>query len=252
MLTVRIDDVGASSKYYNQHGKLIFRHKDIPYFFFPLANFWFLKRIKPFRECAPYQEVTVDEWTRYLDLFERLAIKPIVAITASWVDEESRLIPFPEKFPDRAQLLKQASKVDRIEIANHGLTHCVVGNHMPSFWRSNQRYHREFWPYLDEGTHREHFTSAQKILEDYFEKSIRIFVPPGYIWSVKTYRALKDTTISAVHSRNYMFDSTESMSGISYRRDDQDDYLVLHDWDLKEHDCNWLETRIVDRLGQIG
>ncbi len=239
----RIDDIGSSTKYYNQHGKRLFTFRGIPLFYFPLADFWFLKRIKPFKEWAPYEELTGNEWKTLLDIFKKNNIKPIVAVTACWVDEKNNLIPFPEKFPEEAEILKKASKNGDIVIANHGLTHCVVGKHLPKIFGSVRKYHREFWPEIDQKIHDEHIIKSQKILEDYFEKNIEIFIPPGNIWSLKTYNALKKTNIKQIIANAYMQDSNEKLENMRFINDSHG-YFNFHDRELKLFGPKWLEDQI--------
>lgn len=243
MLSFRIDDIGASTKYFDQHGKKLFFWKNIPIFYFPLANFWFLKRILPFKKWAPYEELAPAEWRMFLNIFKKNDIVPIIAVTACWVDEKSRLIPFPEKFPEQAEILKQAFLQGEIVIANHGLTHCVVGKHLPKPFSSNRKFHREFWPSLSQEIHNEHIRRSQEILEDYFGKTIEIFVPPGNIWSKKTYAALKNTGIKKVISMRYMLDSNEPMQDIEFI-DDKNGFFNFHDRELKLFGEKWLLDKI--------
>jgi hypothetical protein len=177
-----------------------------------------------------------------LGIFKKNNIRPIIAITACWVDERSNLIPFPKKFPSEALLLKNASDHGDILIANHGLSHCVIGKHLPLFWKSNRKFHREFWPDLDEKVHKEHISRSQEILEDYFEKPIEIFIPPGNVWSKKTYDAMRNTHIKKVISSRYMLDSDVPMEGIEFIEDTK--HFNLHDRDLKLFGATWLVTQI--------
>ncbi|NMB47897.1 DUF2334 domain-containing protein [Candidatus Kuenenbacteria bacterium] len=238
----RIDDIGASTKYYNQWGRQKFSWRGITYFYFPWANYGFLKRVWPFRGWAKYEELTAEEWQKYLEIFYNNQIKPIVAVTATWVDEKSNLIPFPEKFPAEAATLKQAADEGRITVANHGLTHCLVGRHLPHFRYSNRKAHREFWPDLPSELHREHILESQKILEDYFARKIEIFVPSGNVWSIKTYEALKETNIKKVIAARYMLETNKAMEGIEFIQDDN--FVRLHDRDLKLHNIKWLTKKI--------
>jgi len=68
-------------------------------------------------------------------------VKLTVGITACWVTYDGDLIPFPEKYPEQADLLKFGSESGLLEIANHGLTHCVVGKHF-FISSSNRHYFR--------------------------------------------------------------------------------------------------------------
>lgn len=238
----RIDDIGASTKYYNQWGKKRFSWRGITYFYFPWANYGPLKRHWPFRGWARYEELTAEEWQKYLRIFEDNHIKPIVAVTATWVDEKSNLIPFPEKFPAEAESLKKAADEEKIVIANHGLTHCIVGSHLPHFRYPNRKAHREFWPEMPSDLHYEHIQESQKILENYFERKIEIFVPSGNVWSEKTYEALKETNIKKVIAARYMLETNKPMEGIEFIKDD--DFVRFHDRDLKLRGEKWLIKKI--------
>lgn len=240
---IRIDDIGAASKIYNQYGKSLFTVKGYPVFYFPFAQISFFKRIWPFKGWGPYQELTPSEWEGILAVFKKNNIRPLIGITACWVDEKNQLIPFPEKFPQEAAFLKSAFQKGDILIANHGLTHCVVGKHLPRFSQSNRQQHREFWPELAQEIHTEHIQKSQAILENFFEKPIITFIPPGNVWSYKTYKALQGTSIKQVTCNRYMLDSDETMEGIEFL-DDQINTLVLHDRDLKVRPLSWLEQKI--------
>jgi hypothetical protein len=61
----RIDDIGASTKHFNQHGQKWFKLFGKKLIYFPLANFWFFKRIPPFRKWAKYDELTALEWKKF-------------------------------------------------------------------------------------------------------------------------------------------------------------------------------------------
>lgn len=239
----RIDDIGASTKHFNQYGRKKFYHRGKPYFYFPLANLWFFKRIWPFKMWGKYNELTAPEWQACIEVFLSHGIRPIIAITAAWVDEQSQLIPFPIKFPELAAVLKNAYHNNNITIANHGLTHCVVGQHRPRFFSSNRHFHREFWPDLDYDLHVYHIQQSQQILESYFGKAIEVFVPPGNIWSVKTYRALLQTNIKTVSCNRYMMDSNEPMTRVRFS-DDTIDCVVLHDKDLLKNGAARLDSII--------
>ncbi|MFH1353984.1 MAG: DUF2334 domain-containing protein [bacterium] len=218
----RIDDIGASTKQF---------------------------RSKPW---GPYQELTVREWAAALDVFGQHHVQPIIAITASWVDKRSRLIPFHQKFPDQAQILKKAWRNNLITVANHGLTHCVVGKHLPHFWSDNRSYHREFWPNLPQATHTKHVLDSQHILEQYFERAVTKFVPPGNVWSKKTYQALKQTNIKQVICNHYMLDAPRrEMDAISFI-DDRHNFFVCHDRDIKLNGLKWLKAALNRRQVHAG
>jgi hypothetical protein len=241
--TFRIDDIGASTKHFNQYGKHWIRfggRKMIPV---PFANFWFFKRLPGIRRWGRYDELTVAEWQKLLSLFKQANIVPIIAVTATWVERDGTLTPFPEKFPEEAAFLKTAFAQGDIIIANHGLTHCVVGKHLPKFWGSNRRFHREFYPEFDQSLHRDHIVRSQQILEGFFERPITILVPPGNVWSKKTYHALRDTNITVVRCNRYMADSAEPMVGVSFIPDAAGSF-VCHDRELKLYGAPWLAAQI--------
>lgn len=239
----RIDDIGASTKHFNQHGQKWFKLFGKKIIYFPFANFWFFKRIKPFKKWAKYDELTPKEWQEFLEIFKEKNIVPVIAVTATWVDEKSNLIPFPEKFKEEAKVLKEAFLKDEIIIANHGLTHCIVGKHLPKFFGSNREFHREFYSNLDQSWHDNHIKKSQEILENYFGKKIERFVPPGNVWSIKTYKAFVGTNIKFVLSKNYMEDSSEGMVGIEFIKDGQN-MVAFHDKELKLYGAKWLKTKL--------
>lgn len=243
MVTFRIDDIGASTKHYNQHGRkwLKFRGKRV--FYLPWANFWFFKRISPFRGWAKYEEITKNQWIEFLKVFKDNGIVPIIAVTACWVEKDGSMTSFPVKFPEQAELLKSAYLNGEIIIANHGLTHCIVGKHLPKFWGSNRSYHREFRPEMPFKWHKDHIEQSQAILESFFEKPIEILVPPGNLWSVKTYEALLGTNIKKIICNSYMCDSLDKMKGIEFIKDDKE-FFNFHDRELVLYGIKWLQDRI--------
>lgn len=239
----RIDDIGASAKHFEQHGEKWFKIFGKRVLYFPLANFWFFKRIPPFKKWAKYEELTANEWAVFLDIFDKNSIVPIVAVTAAWVEADSSLTPFPQKFPDEARILKEAFLNNKIIIANHGLTHCVVGKHLPRLFKSNRKFHREFLPILDQKVHTDHILKSQEILETYFQKPIDILVPPGNLWSIKTYNALKNTNIRKVMCNRYMIDSDISIKNIEFISDSENTF-AFHDRELKLCGKKWLSEKI--------
>lgn len=241
----RIDDIGASTKQLNQYGKTrIYRDGKLR-LYFPFANFWFFKRIEPFRQWAPYEEVGAPVWSKVISLFQSYKIVPIVAITACWVEPDGTQVPFPIKFPEQAQLLREEAGKGHIVVANHGLTHCVVGKHNPRMFTSNRKFHREFWPDLPASLHDRHISESQSILEGWLGCPIRIFVPPGNVWSVKTYDALKRTAINRVIANRYMLDCSLPMEGIEFS-DDTKNFVCFHDREISLFGPGWLEKKLVE------
>jgi predicted deacetylase len=243
MYSVRIDDIGASAKKFNSHIKFRFQLGKNSIRIPRILNIGPLKTCNILKGWAPYNELKEDEWIKALSLFEKFNIIPIIAITATWVEQDSRLIPFPIKFPRQADLLKNFLKNKKVIIANHGLTHCIPGRHTPLFWGSNQFYWREFYPFLEKETHHHNITRSQKILETFFEEPIRIFVPPGNIWSKHTYLALRETNIKKIIANRYMADCEDQMPDIDFINDKKG-LLNIHDREIKLYGSKWLEKQI--------
>lgn len=231
----RIDDIGASTKQFEQYGKKWLR---------PFSNFGSLKRLPALRMWGPYDELSANEWEKFFRIFRENHIVPLIAITACWVDEKSRLIPFPEKFPNEARVLKQAANRGEIQIANHGLTHCVVGKHVPRRFSSNRAFHREFLPTLEQEIHTQHLRESQHILETYFGRAIDTLVPPGNLWSIKTYRAAQETNIKKIMCARPMADAQIQMEGIEFI-DDRHGVIRFHDRELRLYGASWLKETIV-------
>jgi len=233
MTTFRIDDIGASTKQFEQYSKV------------RGGNFWFLKKIWPFKAWGPYSELTADEWKKIIALFSRYQIKPIISITACWVERNNTLTPFPQKFPAAAAILKQSLRQNKIIVANHGLTHCVVGKHLPLFNASNRYFHREFWPNLPQELHTAHIQKSQTILENFFESPITIFVPPGNVWSIKTVAALISTNIKQVISSRLPLDGSLSNIPPTIKLlNDNCGFFAFHDRELKLYGSTWLKQKI--------
>jgi peptidoglycan/xylan/chitin deacetylase (PgdA/CDA1 family) len=182
----RMDDVGASSKYFERHGRtrLNWGGIKIP---FP-GNFWFFKSIPPTRRWGPYRELSAQEWEAILKILEKNKARMTVAVTASWVEENGTLTPFPEKFPAPCQVIRQGVASGLLEIANHGMTHCVVEDFkfLPRFWTDNRKYHREFWEWVPEKIQKGHIDRSQDILEKAFGVRPLTFVPPGHVYTAQT------------------------------------------------------------------
>lgn len=223
-----MDDVGASSKEFELYSKKLWG----------LGNFLFLKRIRPFAAWGPYQELTVKQWQDIFNLLERKNARMTVGITAAWVDFEGGLTPFPVKFPAQAAILRDAQKKGIIEIANHGLTHCVLESHSfrPKLFRGNRKFHREFWPWLDKSLHYEHVQKSQDILENYFQTKIETLIPPGNVFADSTLEAAEKHGIKFVNC-NVSDSSHGNLKIIS-----NENVIAFHDKELVEFGTSWLEN----------
>tara|TARA_B110000261_G_C13069787_1_gene351665 strand:+ start:575 stop:1309 length:735 start_codon:yes stop_codon:yes gene_type:complete len=223
---LRIDDIGASTKKFEVYSKNRF------------ANILFLKYLKAFRAWGPYQELSSKEWEQAFEVLNKYNAKLTVGITAAWVEKDCTLIPFPEKYPEQAELLKYASENGLIEIANHGLTHCVVGSHLPRMFSSNRTYHREFWDWIPRDVHFEHLESSQKIFNDWLGVLPSSLIPPGNVYSADTLDAAEEYGIKMINS--YINHNLENKVKII------DDVSIdpFHDRELVLYGVEWLEKKI--------
>jgi hypothetical protein len=190
-IALRIDDIGASTKRFEVYSKRKF------------GNFLFLKYLNGFKAWGPYREMIVSEWIEIFNILRECSAKLTVGITAAWVERNGDYIPFPEKYPDEADVLKDGLDEGLLEIANHGLTHCVVGKHLPRLFSSNRKYHREFWDWVPREVHFEHIEKSQAILQDYFETRITTLIPPGNVFSNDTVEAAAKYGIERINYRKW-------------------------------------------------
>ncbi len=228
-LALRIDDIGASTKRYEVYSKRLG------------GNILFLKYFRWFRAWGPYREMTADEWEQVFDILRRFDAKLTVAVTAAWVEKDGSLVPFFEKFPAQAGVLKKAVQQGLLEIANHGLTHCVVGRHLPRLFSSNREFHREFWDWLAEDVHCHHIQQSQKILQGYFQVAVTTLIPPGSVYGQATVRAAKRFGINLINCLTV--DGTNN--GVRILSDEH--VLAFHDRELILASVDWLENLLSQR-----
>ena len=224
--TLRIDDIGASTKQFEVYSKRRF------------GNFLFLKYLPWFKAWGPYQEMSADEWQQVLDLLTKCPAKLTVGVTASWVEKDSNMVPFPEKFPAQARVIKQGYKKGLLEIANHGFTHCVVGKHLPRLFSSNRKYHREFWDWISRDIHFEHLEKSQTIFQEWLGESPTTLIPPGNVYTVDTLEAAKKHGIERINS--YIDHGVES----SVRIINNDQIDAFHDREIVLEGKVWLERKL--------
>lgn len=210
-IAFRMDDVGASTKQFEVYSKS------------SLGNFLMLKYFPPFKAWGPYEELTAGDWEKIIKLLNEANSKITVAVTAAWVEKNGNLTPFSKKFPLQAKILKDACEKGIIEIANHGLTHCVVGKHLPKIFSSNRKFHREFSDYIPEKVIAVHLDESQKILEDFFKIKVVTFTPPGntytnFTWKYAQKIGLKylsgnDAYTFAFHDRDIVLNGVDWLKG---------------------------------------
>ncbi len=225
-IALRMDDVGASTKHFEVYSKKIF------------GNFLFLKYLSYFKAWGVYDEISPDMWKEILQILDNEDAKLTIGITATWVERDNTLVPFPEKFPLQADLLKAAEVEGLIEIANHGLTHCVVGNHLPKLFSSNRKFHREFWDWLPEELHKEHIFESQMIFKSWLGKSPIGLIPPGNVYSNATVRASEENGIKYLNSSS----SISIDSHINYI--DESIVDAFHDREIVLEGIGWLKSKL--------
>jgi peptidoglycan/xylan/chitin deacetylase (PgdA/CDA1 family) len=176
---IRMDDVGAASKRHEVYGltRLTVGPLRVP---FP-GNWLWLKRLPPIKRWGPYRELAAQDWYEILETLAGAGARMTVAITAAWVEDDGGLTPFPQKFPGAARAIREGVEASLLEVANHGLTHCLLADRAfrPRLFAGNRSSHREFYDFLPPETQEANIRRAQGILSDAFGAPIVTLVPPG-------------------------------------------------------------------------
>jgi len=237
-LALRLDDVGASTKQY-----MVYSRRRFGIGRYAISGNWlFLKYLPGIKAWGPYRELSAKDWWCICDLLASSSAKLTVAVTAAWAENEDVLIPFPERFPDQASVLKEAVDSNLIEIANHGLTHCVLeGNKFkPRLWSSNRTYHREFWEWVSIDKQERHICRAQQILQDYFQVPIVTFTPPGNVFTDETLEIANRYGLKVVSC-----DTAPRKQG-DMEIVGNKDVLPFHDRDIVYGGIDWLRRQIME------
>ena len=236
-LALRLDDVGASTKRYEVYSR---RRFGIGRYAIS-GNWLFLKYLPGIKAWGPYRELSAKEWCQISDLLAASSAKLTVAVTAAWAENEDVLIPFPNRFPAQASVLKEAVDSNLIEIANHGLTHCVLEGHKfkPRLWSSNRTYHREFWEWVSTDQQDQHICQAQQILQDYFQLPIVTIVPPGNVFTDETLEIANRYGLKVVSC-----DTAPRKQGDMVVVGNKD-VLPFHDRDIVYGGIEWLRRRVM-------
>ena len=229
-LALRIDDIGASSKHFLYYAKR------------RLLNFGPLRDRRLFGHWAPYREMTAADWQQVFKILERFSAKLTVGITATWAEEDGTLVPFPDKFPDEAAALGDGLAKGYLEIANHGLTHCVLDDRKyrrKPLHGSNRLYHREFWDYVPAAQQLDHLRRAQAILTGYFRTPITTLVPPGNVYAAHTLEACRTLGLTVVNCERPKITLGDTPRVIG------DDHVIpFHDRELVVFGTQWLEAKL--------
>ena len=168
MTPLRLDDLGASSKQYEWWSRRRW------------ANVYPLHHRKLFGAWGPYPELSPPQLEAIFTALDAHGASMTVAITAYWVERDGTLVPYPEKFPDQAAVVRRWAHRGTVEVALHGRTHCLVGWHRPRWIGGNRRWHREIDPFqygapADEWP----IVEARRALEAWLALPITTVIPPG-------------------------------------------------------------------------
>lgn len=203
---LRIDDLGASSKRYERHwGK------------------WF-----PYRELSPDELADLAYWLR------KTHSRCTLAITAYWVERHGATTRFDKKFPEQARVIRQMASAGLVEVASHGMYHCVPGKHAGGWWwKSNREWHREFRDGVNLWQQLAQMKCSRDALQQMFDTPVTTLVPPGNLIGPTAIALAKDPggytlvtgRIQGVHAggRGHMRDGLVC---------DCQDQTILHDRDL--------------------
>lgn len=239
---LRMDDVGAASKRHEVYGltRVSVGAFSIP---FPGNALW-LKYLPPFKRWGPYRELGAGEWRHILAVLSDAGARLTVGVTAAWVEDDGTLTPFPTKFPDVTEVLREGVRAGLLEIANHGLTHCLLaaGAFRPKAFRGNRAFHREFYDFVPPEVQEAHLARAQQILSDAFHTPIVTFVPPGNL--------LQPVTVEIARRHGIRFLSYRAPSGTRGVLPIVGDEcgVVFHDRELVLQGVGWLRAAL-DTLG---
>lgn len=219
MIALRIDDLGASSKLYERHrGKLF-----------------------------PYRELTADELAQLTTWLIRTESRCTLAITACWVTRGLTYWPYAAKFPAQTAVIKDAVRRGLVEVACHGLTHCIPGKHADwKFWRSNRQWHREFTDAMPWEQQVQDLRMARAQLEETFETDVTTLVPPGNMISERLALTALDMGFQLVTCRAPRSEWGAIIPSVVY---DDAGQLVAHDRDLVRCGvAQWLSLALAHTL----
>jgi peptidoglycan/xylan/chitin deacetylase (PgdA/CDA1 family) len=240
LAALRMDDVGAASKRYEVYSNRSWRAGPLRI----SGNWLFLKYLPGVKSWGPYRELTAVEWHEVFDILRAAHARMTVAVTAAWADRDDRVTPFPARFPAEAAALKEGVAEGLIEIANHGLTHCVLEGNLfrPRWMTGNRTYHREFWDWVPLPVQEQHIRQAQDILQGYFAVPVVTFVPPGNVFTEGTLE------IAGRHGLRYVSCNAAPSTSGPLTVLGNEDVVPFHDRDLVLNGAGWLRA-LIDRQG---
>ena len=247
-ILLRMDDVGAASKQYEQYAKLSMGKRVlIPPAHSPF-NWFGIKRTRLLRGWGPYPELTLPQWEKIMAVLQKHQAKVTLGVTAAWVERDGSLTPFAQKYPHQAACLREAAAAGLIEIANHGLTHCVLAGkkYLPHRLAANRLYHREFWDWVPAAVHREHIFRAQELLQAAFGVDVVTFIPPGHVFTPATEAHAKQAGLKYL-SATVSLAPTGQRGGLRYIS--LPDVTAFHDREIVLAGISWLEMLLTEHRG---
>ena len=171
--SLRVDDIGASPKRWEVYSRTRW------------ANVGPFKYLPPWKAWGPYRELAAWEIDMLCGLVAGKRSRLTLAITACWVERDGTLVPYPEKFPRQADVILTWVRRGVVEVANHGLTHCREGQHLPRWFHGNREAHREFGEDMSHEQIHARLLRAQNIFARWLGKAPAVLVPPGLMLSEK-------------------------------------------------------------------
>ncbi|MFA5261374.1 MAG: polysaccharide deacetylase family protein, partial [Candidatus Omnitrophota bacterium] len=247
-IALRMDDVFASTKQFEIYGKDTIRILGRLWPLSLISNFLWLKYCPGLRKRLPYRELRAGEWEQIIKMLLSYNAKLTVGVTAVWVEWSGELIPFFKKFPEQAAVLKNGVEQGVLEIANHGLTHCVAGRHRPRPFASNRLFHREFWDWIPAETHRDHLRTSQRYLKEYFGCDAVTFIPPGNVWTPDTERFARESGLRYLASTEALSPTGKESNGMRYAGDSE--VFLFHDWDIVRQGLGWFKALLESYSGR--
>lgn len=241
---LRMDDVGAASKRHEVYGltRLALGRVRVP---FP-GNVLWLKYLPPIKRWGPYRELEAREWREIIETLAGAGARMTVAITAAWVEDGGTLTPFPVKFPDAARAIREGVDAGYLEVANHGLTHCLVAGRAfrPRLFAGNRAYHREFYDFVAPEAQEASIRRAQAILSEAFGAPIVTFVPPGNLLQPVT------VEIARRHGLRFLsYRAPTTPTGVLPVVGDESG-VVFHDREIVLGGVRWLRSRLASLAGR--
>ena len=208
MRALRIDDLGASSKAYEQWSRTRWANVG------PFKAHW------PWKAMGPYRELRADELNRICGMVAEADSRITLAITSAWNDGRWWLgedpIPYRFKFPAQAEVVKRWAERGIVEVANHGWTHTTRRHIRPRFWRGNRDAHREFTDAEPaDGGNNALIWSQEDFVRWLGSLAPTILVPPGFVFhekfqpcagrlGLRVWRKDEDARVLALHDRDFV------------------------------------------------